>query len=917
MFLFWNYRWFLLHFIFEQLHINYVITTWPTSNTSNIQLLGLFKDAENTSSPTDLSVHSRAMFKAAVLLSQQYNITIEGQFIGWQTVQTGASTIAAVSGVCQALSTSDIFGIVGPSLSLEVPITAEFAKEIGIPAVSYAATNPDFSNRNMYPAFYRVVPSDSAAAIAIVKLFIRFNWTSCIVIYQNDQFGTGGANIIKDEFHKNDLTVATMVVFDIETRSIRGNLSTSLIASSSRIVVLWATSTYTPLILQNALDSNVLGPKFTWILSSSVRLNSFDKKFSQQLIGMLTVEPTIASAVGASINTTLLNAACNIWQQYENKTFPGLTNINNYALFAFDTTWLLIQALEQLCSTTTNNSSSCTSFVDSSYCFHRRFRNSTSLFNIINNMRFLGVSGSVQFNVNTTDRIGGAYYIAQNVQPSSNGVAFVPVLTYTVNNGWQSYAEANVFIWPGNSLITPGSIATLNGVTLRIGVVVLAPFTIVDTATNSLEQATPQLTGYVPDLIAQLQTDLGFISDIRLAPSNLTYNQIIQKVANGDYDILIGDVTVTSARRKIVGFSESIFDNSLYIIMRNTPDVSFALFGFMKPFSRNLWLLSIGATTVAAIIICLLERKTNEVLQNMSIISICVMSWWYCVGNIIGYGVDFDVNTAAGRLLTFGLYILSIVLVASYTANLASDLTIQKAQFPISGVDDLKAGKILFGRIGVRVGSASQDYYLREISKGVRNFYPLPASKQVTFDSLLSNIVDASFIDSGVGQYVTNNIYCNLTLIGQPFDQSIFGIVTPIEWNYAQILDVKILALRESGTLYLLQQKWFQSKTCPDSLSNTPTALDVPSMGGLFLVFGVIIALSFLLFAWQQYIKNHVFSLPYCNKFSVKKKRSKTRHSSKLSKTRYSSKLSKTRHSSKPSEHAENYKVSSSEIIHF
>ncbi|CAF5120945.1 unnamed protein product, partial [Rotaria sp. Silwood1] len=834
--------------------------------------------AENTSSPTDLSVHSRAMFKAAVLLSQQYNITIEGQFIGWQTVQTGASPIAAVSGVCQALSTSDIFGIVGPSLSLEVPIIAEFAKEVGIPAVSYAATNPDFSNRNMYPAFYRVVPSDSAAAIAIVKLFIRFNWTSCIIIYQNDQFGTGGANVIKDEFHKNDLIVATMVVFDIETRSIRGNLSTSLIGSSSRIVVLWATSTHTPLILQNALDSNVLGPKFTWILSSSVRLNSFDKKFSQQLIGMLSVEPTIASAAGASINTTLLNAACNIWQQYENKTFPGLTNINNYALFAFDTTWLLIQAIEQLCSTTTNNSSSCTSFVDSSYCFHRRFRNSTSLFNIINNMRFLGVSGSVQFNVSTTDRIGGAYYISQNAQPSSNGVAFVPVLTYTVDNGWQSYAEANVFIWPGNSLITPGSIATLNGVTLRIGVVALAPFTIVDTATNSLEQATPQFTGYVPDLIAQLKTDLGFISDIQLAPSNLTYNQIIQKVANGDYDILIGDFTVTSARRKIVGFSESIFDNSLYIIMRNTPDVSFALFGFMKPFSRNLWLLIIGATTVAAIIICLLERKTNEVLQNMSIISVYVMSWWYCIGNIIGYGVDFSPNTAAGRLLTLGLYMVSIVLVASYTANLASDLTIQKTKFPISGVDDLKAGKIPFGRIGVRVGTASQDYYLREISKGMHNFYSLPASKQVTFDSLLSNIIDASFIDSGVGQYVTNNIYCNLTLVGQRFDQTIFGIVTPIEWNYAQILDVKILALRESGTLDLLQQKWFQSKTCPDSLSNTSTALDVPSMGGLFLVFGVIIALSFLLFAWQQYIKNHVFSLPCRNKFSVNKKRSKTRH---------------------------------------
>ncbi len=52
------------------------------------------------------------------------------------------------------------------------------------------------------------------------------------------------------------------------------------------------------------------------------------------------------------------------------------------------------------------------------------------------------------------------------------------------------------------------------------------------------------------------------------------------------------------------------------------------------------------------------------------------MSMWYSFGNLVGYGVDFHAQTAAGRIITAGLYVLSLILVATYTANLASDLTI-------------------------------------------------------------------------------------------------------------------------------------------------------------------------------------------------------------------------------------------------
>ncbi|CAF1174440.1 unnamed protein product [Didymodactylos carnosus] len=860
-----NLWWTFLLFIFGQLDVHYVRTTWPSSNSSSIiQLLGLFQDKVNDSEPTELSVQSRAMFKAAVLLSQQYNITIEGQFIERQVAQTGGNAIDAVSSTCQVISASNIVGIVGPGLSRETPIIADFAERVGIPVISYSATDPDFSDRNAYPAFYRTVPSDNAAASAIVKLFIRFNWTSCIIIYQNDAFGSDGARVINEAFINNRLIVTDMVVFDIATLSIRDDLKNSLSSSSTRIVLLWAESTYTSLILQNALDSDVLGPHFTWILSSNVPLNSFNQTFYQKLIGMLTVEPTTASVVGAPINTTLLNAAYNIWQQYEPETFPGSTKVNYYALFAFDATWLLIQSLQQLCSTTTNSSSSCILFDGSSFCFDLRFLNFNLFFDIITNMTFLGVSGPIQFNVNVTDRIKGSYYFAQNSQSSSDGVNFVPVLAYSDHDNWQQYAGANAIIWPGSSLVPPTGSAKLDGVSLRIGVIQSVPFTVITSVTDEFGQNTVKLTGYIPDLINLLQNRIGFIPNILIAPSNQTYDALVKAVADGVYDVVIGDVTITAKRRLIVDFSSSIFDNSLRIIIRKPSGVSVDLLAFLKPFSPNLWLLILGATVYAGILICLLERGENEALQNKSIISVCAMSVWYSFGNLVGYGADFDARTAAGRLLTVGLYMLSIVLVASYTANLASDLTLSKSQSVISGIDDIKRGKIPFNRIGIRVGTAMEDYYLAEISNNIPNYFAILGAntQQQVSDDLLDGIIDASFMDIGAAEYITNNIYCNLTLVGDDFDEGAFGIVTPKQWVYAQDLDVNILSLRESDDLNNLKVKWFQTQNCPDS-SETSSAMGIESLVGLFFIFAVISVLSLLLFAWKKrhVIKNYLFTI--------------------------------------------------------
>lgn len=377
-----------------------------------------------------------------------------------------------------------------------------------------------------------------------------------------------------------------------------------------------------------------------------------------------------------------------------------------------------------------------------------------------------------------------------------------------------------------------------------------APFTMVTYETDGNERITANFTGYVPDLIDLLQQQMKFIPQLILAPSNKTYTEIIQDVANGVYDMMIGDVAVTAARREIVSFSAAIFDSSLIIVMRKSPVDGVELLSYLRPFSSNLWLSFLASIIYAGLMICLLERQENEALKNRSIPSLLAMGVWYAIGVLIGYGVDFHVRTAAGRLLTVGLYILSIVFVATYTANLASYLTISQSQDTVSEIDDIKNGKLTFNRIGIRVDTEMEDYYLQEISGGNRNFYPL-SSLEDQYGSLITGVIDATFMESGTAEYATNSIYCNLTTIGEDFDKNSFAIVTSKEWLYVQDVDVYILSLRESGALDSLRTKWFGENKCPD-VEEASTAMGIESLSGLFLTFAVICILSVLLFMWGK-----------------------------------------------------------------
>ena len=126
-------------------------------------------------------------------------------------------------------------------------------------------------------------------------------------------------------------------------------------------------------------------------------------------------------------------------------------------------------------------------------------------------------------------------------------------------------------------------------------------------------------------------------------------------------------------------------------------------------------------------------------------------------------------------------------------------------------------------------------------------------------------------MDSGAVEYSTNNIYCNLTLVGKDFDKNAFGIVFPKDWIYQQNFDVHILSLRELGILDELKRRWFQTNVCSRS-SLTFNAMTIQSMAGLFLTFALISFLSIFLFLWikRSFIKDYLSLCLHQKNFTTK-----------------------------------------------
>ncbi|CAF4434884.1 unnamed protein product [Rotaria sp. Silwood2] len=669
---------------------------------NTVQILGLFPEYHyktsgylNANEYSDWTTQSMKMFDTAIILAERYKVYVNGQPIKGTILPTNtiSNGFAELELVCQSISNineHDVLGVVGPTSSTSTRYLGPFAARIGLPLVSYTATNADLDDKLNYPTFYRTIPSDILAAEAIVKLFKYFSWTTCSIIIGNDDYGYGGLKLLS-EVHYANLTIQERLVFDPRVDKFQANLKQTLEKSRSRIVLIWANHSSSTRIIQHALHARLLGENYVWITTNK-ESNNFYILYLEQHLQILVIEaPPFVIVHNSSAHHPVSDSA---------KNFERIR--------------------------------------------HR----------------------------------------------------FDPLTT----------EDPEVLIY-----------------------------------------------GFVADFIRELEAHMHFTYTINVADTSTNYHSLVALLAedNRQYDIILSNIAATSDRMLKVDFSTPFREDTFRIITRLKPySSSLSLFSCFNPFTWDVWAAIFAVMIYSSIIIYIFEHYNRDVENNQSKLKTILIGICNGLTSILIMNGDLRLTTISSRLTILGLYALGIILVATYTANLSSLLTLNRGQPFISGIDDIKNGLLPFSRIGIVTNSSISDYYIRNIST---KYYALSKVEE-TYSRLLDHTIDASICDSSLLEYAVNNYYCDeLTVTGVGFVKSSFAVVLPKNWLYKTHLDVNILALRESQKLESLENVWMSHRTCSSSSSSNFNEADgsksetfsLNVLGGLFLTFLIITAIAF------------------------------------------------------------------------
>ncbi len=186
-----------------------------------------------------------------------------------------------------------------------------------------------------------------------------------------------------------------------------------------------------------------------------IDIDAFKQSVWSNLEGILAVVPIIGDESVYGVNQTLQKEAFDVWRNSpkDQKSLPeDLSTVSPFAMYTFDATWALIQALNK--SSFDKNSPS---MVQSPHCFESLLKNDSTYHTYLKNTRFLGVSGIVQFSKNNSnDRVDGTSYDLINLQQKNNiknrKLEYKQIMTwYQTNRTWNCCDNQNKtnIIWPG------------------------------------------------------------------------------------------------------------------------------------------------------------------------------------------------------------------------------------------------------------------------------------------------------------------------------------------------------------------------------------------------------------------------------------------------------------------------------------
>ncbi|XP_074600857.1 glutamate [NMDA] receptor subunit 1-like isoform X2 [Brevipalpus obovatus] len=514
------------------------------------------------------------------------------------------------------------------------------------------------------------------------------------------------------------------------------------------------------------------------------------------------------------------------------------------------------------------------------------------LFNYMRKQLLLyGKTGRVAFD-GKGDRIDADYEIVNRVNGRS-----VTVGQYAFSQAkmrMQLWFNINSIVWPGYRTVQP--LGYVRPSHLRVVTLQEEPFIFTYPVASTSECSKDQVPCAKYDQksgIEQMYCCSGYCIDFLIGLSDrLNFSYTLYQVDDGAYgslehvdgpdkakkwtglmgdliykkaDIIVAPLTINPERSAAIEFSKPFKYQGITILEKKLPKRD-GLASFLHPFEESLWILVLFSVHIIALTLYLLDRFspfgryrlpnsdiTEEDALNLS------SAIWFAWGVLLNSGIgEGSPRSLSGRVLGMVWAGFAMIVIASYTANLAAFLVLERPISSLSGINDirLRSPRDTFSYATVKQ-SAVENYFKRQIE--LKPMYDFMLDKNyksveegvaaVKSDEISAFIWDSSRLEWEAARD------CDLITAAEQFGRSGYGVGLQKNSFWTDQMNAAILSMHENGIMTELDKKWILEVNsdvamCSNRIDGSPTTLGLKNMAGVFvlLVAGIIggVALIFI-----------------------------------------------------------------------
>ncbi|XP_028450284.1 glutamate receptor 4b isoform X1 [Perca flavescens] len=471
-------------------------------------------------------------------------------------------------------------------------------------------------------------------------------------------------------------------------------------------------------------------------------------------------------------------------------------------------------------------------------------------------VRLQGLTGNVQF-----DHYGRRVNYTMDVfELKNNGPRRI---------GYWNDADKLVLIQ--DSPLLPNDTSGMENRTVVVTTIMEGPYVMLKKNWEMYE-GNDQYEGYCVDLASEIAKHIGIKYKISIVPDGKygardpetkIWNGMVGELVYGKAEIAVAPLTITLVREEVIDFSKPFMSLGISIMIKKPQKSKPGVFSFLDPLAYEIWMCIVFAYIGVSVVLFLVSRfspyewhteepeegtdgqPSDQPPNEFGIFN----SLWFSLGAFMQQGCDISPRSLSGRIVGGVWWFFTLIIISSYTANLAAFLTVERMVSPIESAEDLaKQTDIAYGTLDS--GSTKEFFRRSKIAVYEKMWGYMKSAEPTVFTKTTAEGVArvrkskgkyAFLLESTMNEYTEQRKPCDTMKVGGNLDSKGYGVATPKGSQLRSAVNLAVLKLNEQGLLDKLKNKWWYDKgECGSGgggeKDKSSQALSLSNVAGVFYI---------------------------------------------------------------------------------